>query len=96
MAGMVSMLGLLFGLPLPELFAPLQVDAVLVGAVLRHEGQIGRLLRAVTLAEAGDAAGLAPLLEQMQLSTEQFNQATLEAHQWMLGIVREAQGASHA
>ena len=96
MAGMFSMLGVLFGLPLPELFAPLQVSEILVNAVLRHEGDIGRLLRAVLLAQAGDAAALAPLLEHMQVSGEQFNQITVEAHQWMLGVVRETQGASHA
>ena len=96
MAGMFSMLGVLFGLPLPELFAPLQVSAVLVDAVLHQQGDIGRLLRAVKLAEAGDCVGLEPLLEQLQVTAEQFNQTTVEAHQWMLGIVRESQGASHA
>lgn len=95
MAGMFSLLGILFGMPLAELLQPLQISDVLVGAVLRREGDIGRLLQTVELAEQGDAAGLAGLLGDLPLTAADFNLLNLEACQWMLGIVRDAQGGAH-
>jgi EAL and modified HD-GYP domain-containing signal transduction protein len=95
MAGMFSLLGVLFGMPLAEVFKPLQISEALVAAVLRHEGDIGRLLQAVEYAELGDAAGLGGLLGELQLSAAQFNRLSLEACQWMLGLIHEAQGGAH-
>ena len=96
MAGMFSMLGVLFGMSLAELFKPLQLGDALLAAVLRHEGDIGLLLKAVALAEQGDGAGLSNLPGGLKLSPAEFIQISLEAHQWMLGIVHSTQGGSHA
>lgn len=96
MAGMFSLLGVLFGMPLAEVFKPLQVSEVLVAAVLEHEGDIGRLLQMVECAEVGDAATLSALLAERQLSAGQFNHLSIEACQWMLGLIHEAQGGGHA
>lgn len=96
MAGMFSLLGTLFGLPLAEILKPLQISEVLVDAVLRREGGIGRLLQMVECAEQGDAAGLYGLLEGLQLTAADFNLLSIEACQWMLDIVRETQGGGHA
>lgn len=95
MAGMFSLLGILFGLPLPEILKPLQISEVLVDAVLRREGDIGRLLQAVEFAEQGDSVGLSGLLDALSLSAAQFNLLNIEACQWMLDIVRETQGGAH-
>lgn len=95
MAGMFSMLGVLFGMSLSELFKPLQLGDALLAAVLRHEGDIGLLLKAVELTEQGDGAGLSNLPGGLKLSPAEFIQISLEAHQWMLGIVHSTQGDSH-
>lgn len=95
MAGMFSLLGILFGLPLTEVLKPLQLSDVLVDAVLRHEGDLGRLLQAVDAAEHGDAEGLAALLGHMQLPAAEFNRLNIEAHQWMLGVIRDTHGSAH-
>lgn len=92
MAGMFSMLGILFGLSLPELFKPLQLGHALLAAVLQHEGDIGLLLKAVELTEQGDGAGLSNLPGGSKLSPAEFIQISLEAHQWMLGIIQSTQG----
>lgn len=96
MAGMFSMVGVLFGMSLSELFKPLHLGDALLAAVLRHEGDIGLLLKAVELTELGDGAGLSNLPGGLKLSPAEFIVLNLEAHQWMLGIVQTTQGGSHA
>jgi EAL and modified HD-GYP domain-containing signal transduction protein len=95
MTGMFSMLGVLFGWPLSEVFKPLQISEVLVAAVLRHEGEIGQLLRLVELFERRDAVALMPLFANLQLSVADFNQINLQACHWMLGVVRAKPGDEH-
>ena len=96
MAGMFSLLGVLFGQPLTEVLKPLQVSDVLVAALLNSEGNIGRLLRVVDATEKGDAQDLARLLAEMPLAASEFNSLNLEAHRWMLGVIRENQGGASA
>ncbi len=95
MAGMFSLLGVLFGLSLDEVLKPLQISDVLMKAVLHREGEIGRLLQAAELAERGEAGELAGLLAGLPLSVAEFNRLTLEAHHWMLDVIRDNQGGDH-
>jgi HDOD domain len=92
MAGMFSLLGILFGLPLAEILKPLQISDVLVSALLRHENELGNLLKSVELAESGSTAELALLLEDTGISSHDFNRLIIEAHLWMLRFVRINQG----
>lgn len=96
MAGMFSLLGILFGLPLEEVLKPLHISEALANAVLRREGEIGGLLRAAELAEDGKAGELAELLAGLPLSTAEFNSLNLEAHNWMLDVIRDKPGGDHA
>jgi EAL and modified HD-GYP domain-containing signal transduction protein len=96
MAGMFSLLGVLFDLPLAEILKPLHISDVLVGALLRHENDLGELLRTVEMAESGNALELTRLLTDLGLSPLDFNLLTLEAHLWMLRFVCANQEASHA
>ena len=96
MAGMFSLLGVLFGMPLTEVFKPLQMSEALVDAVLDRKGEIGQLLQLVECIEKADAQAVEPLLSQLNISAPALNLLNLEAYQWMLGITRDAQGASHA
>ena len=96
MTGMFSMLGILFGMALPEVLKPLQVSEAMVDALLRFEGEMGLLLRCVECIEQGDQAAVTSLLGELQLTPEHIAVFNFEAFHWMLGIVQETQGGSHA
>lgn len=89
MAGMFSLLGVLFGLPLAQVLEPLKITDALRVAVLRHEGELGSLLQAVEHGERGDAAALALALGAVQVPVADYNGLLIEAHNWMLNIARE-------
>ncbi|MES3025007.1 MAG: HDOD domain-containing protein [Pseudomonadota bacterium] len=96
MAGMFSLIGALFGMPLAEVLAPLALSPALSGALLRREGELGAMLALVETAERGDMAALAQMLEQMQLSATEFNDVMVEAADWMLDTLRDNQAGGHA
>lgn len=89
LGGLFSLLGTLFGMPLSEILSPLKLNAALLDAVLAHEGELGRLLQLVECSEGGDVAGLSHLLDAFGLSVAHFNLISLEAYQWMRGVIRE-------
>ena len=93
MAGMFSMLGVLFGMPLPEVLKPLEISDVLLDALLRRAGPLGGLLKAVELAEHRDVSGLVSQLDALQLTPAQFTLVSFEAHQWMLTMVTNVRGS---
>ena len=68
MAGMFSLLGILFGLPLAGILNPLQLHESLTSGVLHHEGELGRLLQAVECSECADETRLIGLLGSLNLS----------------------------
>ena len=55
MAGMFSLLGVLFGLPLTEVLSPVDLSAPLEAALLEKKGEIGDVLSALEAADAFDA-----------------------------------------
>ena len=95
MTGMFSMLGILFGQPLETLIKPLQLSEALVGAVIKRQGELGRLLVLLEQAEQHEGAAVTESLAALQLSVSQFTLASLDACQWMLAISRDVQGGSH-
>ena len=95
MAGLFSMLGILFGLPLPEVLKPLEISEVLVQALLHRAGPLGNFLAALECAEQCDVAGLVARLDGLQLTPAQFTQVSFEAHQWMLTMVVNVGGGHH-
>ena len=92
MAGMFSLLGVLFGMPLTEVLAPLALGDAVHAALLRREGELGALLMLYERAERGDLEGVAAELDALQIPREEFNQAMLDAAGWMQGALRESQG----
>lgn len=96
MAGMFSLLGTLFGIPLSEVLEPLNLNATLSAAVLRGEGELGRLLRCAECIESSDEAQLHAYLDDMNVSATDLNFITLEAHQWMLGVIHDKQDVADA
>jgi len=95
MVGMFSLLGVLFGMPLPEILAPLKLSDLLDDALLAHEGDIGRFLQCIESSERLDEMHVLALLAQIGLSTEDWNRLTLEAHLWMLGAIHDQQDMRH-
>ncbi len=86
MAGLFSLLGVLFGQPLPEVLRPLGLADELLAALLRSEGALGALLLRVSQAEAPLAA--APPLaaddtHTGELSPTQLTRLQLQAALWM-------------
>lgn len=96
MAGMFSLLGTLFGLPLVDILKPLRLSDSLTNAVLEHGGELGQLLLAVKSAECAEQTVLTRILSGFGLSIADYNPLSLEACQWMLGIIHEQKDAVDA
>jgi EAL and modified HD-GYP domain-containing signal transduction protein len=95
MAGMFSLLGVLFGMPLEEVLRPLAISPAVQQALLEHGGPLGSLLALLESAEAGDAAALAARLQGLGLAHEDFNRLLIDAHLWMQGV-SAGKGGVHA
>lgn len=86
MAGMFSLLGALFGMPLDEVLKPLTLSVAVQQALLAHEGDLGRLLCVVEAAERADPACLAACLAALQIDVATFNRILVDACLWMQGV----------
>ena len=95
MAGMFSLLGVLFGMPLAEALAPLAISNSVRDALLEREGELGALLALVESAERGDFTDVSARLASLQLDADSFNEAVLEAAAWMLEVVNENKGTTN-
>ncbi|MET0858454.1 MAG: HDOD domain-containing protein [Telluria sp.] len=95
MTGMFSLLGVLFGIPLTEVLAPLALGEAVHAALLRREGDLGALLMLFETAERGDLDGVAAQLDALQIPRAEFNQAIVDAAGWMRGAMRESQGQAN-
>jgi hypothetical protein len=87
-AGMFSLLGVLFGMPLSEVLAPLSMSDAVHDALLENKGELGQMLRLCEMAEAADFGALSAQLEALQISANDFNDAMVESCHWMLGAIR--------
>lgn len=90
MAGMFSLLGVLFGMPLEQVLQPLKIGDALRDAVLAQAGPLGELLALALCAERGDAPALAAALSRLQVDAGDYVQLLLQAHHWMLSLTRES------
>lgn len=104
MVGMFSMLGTLFGQPLPQVLATLKLPDNLRRALLAGEGTLGRLLATVQAAEGAPDAGfdgsppiggLTAQLDALGLPVPQFNRLRLQAAGWAVQMLPQpASGAA--
>lgn len=95
MAGMFSLLGVLFGMPLADVLSPLNLGDELAAALLRMEGDLGKMLDTVIAAENADARRVAEHLGELGVADSEFNRMSIEAVAWMLEVVTEAAGGAH-
>ena len=91
MTGMFSLLGILFGMPLPEVLDKLPIHDAVRAALVAGEGELGAMLRQVEAAERGDLATVAASLPALGLDAASYNRSCLEASVWMLAALRESQ-----
>ncbi len=96
MVGMFSLLGVLFGLSLPEVLKPLTMSEAVQQALLAHEGGLGDLLGVVEAAERDDDVALARRLHALQIDTDGFNQVVADAYLWMQTVATGKAGKHHA
>ncbi|MES2262320.1 MAG: HDOD domain-containing protein [Pseudomonadota bacterium] len=96
MVGMFSLLGVLFGMPLAEVLAPLTVSDAVQQALLSKSGELGALLALLETAEQGDFAAVQSQLDALQLDGADFNRIAAEANLWMLSVATDSGGQSHA
>jgi EAL and modified HD-GYP domain-containing signal transduction protein len=92
--GMFSLLGVLFGMELTELLAPLSISDTVQDALLGYSGELGQMLRLCEAFEDGDFAGVGAALGTLEIGVAAFNDAVVEANRWMLGAIDGATSAS--
>lgn len=90
MAGMFSLLDVLFGMPLAEIMKPLNLADDVVAALTARSGPLGLLLRAVEAGEKSAGAELAALLAEAGVSHEDWARSVIHACQWAIQISHEA------
>ena len=93
MVGMFSLLGVLFGMPLADVLQPLKLDKELTQALLARQGELGALLQAVEALEQGEPARVLTLLEPLLPGEVHLDRLWLNAHVWMLDLVRDQGGS---
>lgn len=92
MAGMFSLLGILFGSPIEEVLKPLAIGDAMEAAVLRREGELGNLLSMLEDAEEGRFDAVSRTLDAIDVPITEFNLAVIQASGWMLAVVQDSQG----
>ena len=92
--GMFSLLGVLFGMPLSEVLAPLSMSNTVHDALLDYKGELGWMLRLCEAFEDGNFGAVAGHLEALPLGVAEFNAAAVDANLWMLGALDGGQGSS--
>jgi EAL and modified HD-GYP domain-containing signal transduction protein len=94
-AGMFSLLGVLFGMPLEEVLRPLQISDAMRSGLLMRTGELGNLLGILELNEHDGFDTLRAQLDAMAISASDFNLISVQACNWMLGVVRESTDGHH-
>lgn len=92
MAGIMSLMPALVGLPIAEVIAPLSLTANVRDALRDGGGLLGALLHIAECSENGDIAALSKALAELPaLSPKAINRAQTQALQWANDIAREKQ-----
>lgn len=90
MVGMFSLLDALFGAPLAEIIAPLNLSDDVVQALTMGAGPFGTLLAAVAASEGSPTPVLAAALDDAGVTREEWLVALTEAIRWAVQVSREA------
>jgi EAL and modified HD-GYP domain-containing signal transduction protein len=86
MVGMLSMLDVVFGLPLAKALAKLPLPDYMPRTILDREGRLGALLSLAEAVENGSFEHIDSLATSLGLDLQHVNQAQFEAVQWAEGL----------
>lgn len=89
MVGMLSMLDVVFGLPLARALAKLPLPELLTRAILDYEGNLGMLLALAEAIEQRHYERVESLAAALGLSLQDVNTAQLEALRWAEGLTAQ-------
>lgn len=87
MTGILSLLDVLFEIPMDEIIASLNLTDEVSGALLERKGQLGQMLSLVEKVEATDFDAVTSLLDQSRVTLDQLLSAQLEAFNWRASII---------
>lgn len=90
MIGMFSLLEALFGMPLKEIIAPLNLAEDVIQALTTGDNPLGGLLAVVLASEAAPGQALADALAAQGIANDTWAAALAEAVRWAVRISREA------
>ncbi len=90
MVGMFSLLEPLFGQPVGEIIAPLNLPAAVNGALVARIGNLGLWLSVLEVARSGPGSELAEILTKAAISPVMWLQIQATAAHWAVQISREA------
>jgi c-di-GMP-related signal transduction protein len=89
MVGILSLLDILFETPMAEIIANLNLNDDVSSALLRREGQLGRMLLLAEKLEVTDFDAVTVLLGECGVSLDQLLTAQLEAFNWRSSIIHQ-------
>ncbi|BCS53736.1 cyclic diguanylate phosphodiesterase [Geobacter sp. SVR] len=87
MTGILSLLDVLFEMPMQELVESLNLTDEVGNALLRRKGPLGGLLDLVEKVEVTDFRAVTPLLVRCQVTLDQLVAAQLEAFSWRAKVL---------
>ncbi|WP_172601712.1 EAL and HDOD domain-containing protein [Sulfuricystis thermophila] len=90
MTGMFSLLDQLFGQPLAEILAPLNLAKEIEQALLGRHGELGLFLKTAETAEQDDLPALAAALASLGIDREAWAAMLIDAAGWAARVGREA------
>jgi len=83
LAGMLSLVDVLFSRPLAEVIGELELESSVRGALLGREGRLGRLLALVEGLEQADWTHLGATLDEFGLDLDDLRRSDDEAYAWL-------------
>jgi EAL and modified HD-GYP domain-containing signal transduction protein len=89
MVGILSLLDVLFETTMEEIVSNLNLDDNTSSALLRREGEIGRMLTLAEKLEVTDFDAVTVLLRESGISLDQLLTAQLEAFNWRSSIIHD-------
>jgi len=87
LAGMLSLVDVLFSRPLAEVIGELELEASVQAALLGREGRLGQLLAMVERLEQADWTRLEETLGELGLGLDDLRQKDDDAYAWLHGFV---------
>ncbi len=89
LVGILASIDALLGRPKAELIGELHLDAEAEGALLRHEGLLGRLLTLAEDFERGAFERVDTGLAELAIPAARFQAAELAAYEWVHGLAED-------